>query len=173
MDPFPIKLTGEQIASGLVPVADIAGEDEEDTFLLRKMSEEARNYISSFSWCGAILGSYFGGGVGRIFAVFFFHIRPSLPTVDPWIWVVVGDIPLAYLPFEDCKSPIEVFKTYIRGMRKWVELARQGKIGATEEGVPPVNVPATPEWAEELNGRLDSLTLLVKPYFEDESTTVN
>jgi hypothetical protein len=33
-----------------------------------------------------------------------------------------------------------------------------------------VNVPATPEWAEELNGRLNLLTLLVKPHFEDEST---
>jgi hypothetical protein len=136
MDSFPIKVTGELVASGLVPVTDIAGEDEEDTVLLREMSEEAKNYISSFSWCGAILESYFGGGVGKIFAVFFFHIRPSRPTVDSWIWIVVGEIPPAYLPFEDCQSPFEVFWTYIDGMSRWVELRDKERPGQMKRAFP-------------------------------------
>jgi hypothetical protein len=151
MNSFPLKITGAQIASDLFPEASIVGEDEDDTALLHKMSEAARSYVSSFSWCSAILNSYFGGGVGGIFAVFFFHIRPNRSDVEPWIWIVVGDIPPAYLPLSDCKSPTEVFRTYIRGMSRWVELARKGETGTPEEGVPPVNVPATPEWAAELN----------------------
>jgi hypothetical protein len=166
-------IEGEQIASELVAAENIAGDDEQDTILLRKMSEEAKQYISSFSWCDTILDAYFGGGVGGIFAIFFFHIRPTRPEVDAWIWVVVGDIPPAYLPVADCQSPAEVFRTYIRGMNKWVELARLGQTGTADEGVPPVNVPVTPEWAEKLNQRLHGLTLAVKPFFEDASNIVN
>jgi hypothetical protein len=166
-DPTP-EIMGTQIASELVPVVNIVGGDEQDTVLLRKMSEDAKEYISSFTWCETILSSHFGGGVGGIFAVFFFHIRPSRSDVDPWIWIVVGDIPSAYLPVSDCESPTEVFRTYIRGMNRWVELARKGQSGTPEQGVPPVNVPATPEWAEKLNQRLYGLTLAVKPFFEDE-----
>ena len=79
----------------------------------------------------------------------------------------------AYLPVNDCDSPAEMFRTYLRGMSKWVELARKGETGTAEQGVPPVNVPATPEWAEKLSQRLQLLTLIVKPFFEDESDTVN
>jgi hypothetical protein len=167
------ELKGEQIASALVPAESIAGDDEQDGILLRTMSEDAKEYISSFSWCDTIRNSYFGGGVGGIFAVFLFHIRPSRPGIDPWIWVVVGDIPSAYLPVADCQSPADVFRTYIHGMSKWVELARLGQTGTTDQGVPPVNVPSTPEWAERLNQKLHGLTLAVKPFFEDDSNTGN
>jgi hypothetical protein len=173
MDAVRIELKGEQVAADLVPVGSIVGDDEQDTVLLRKMADDAERYISSFSWCGPVLKSYFGGGVGGIFAVFFFHIRPSRSDVEPWIWIIVGDIPPAYLPLTDCKSPAEVFRTYFRGLSNWVEFARKGRTGTTEQGVPPVNVPATPEWAEKISQKLHGLTLAVKPFFEDESSTVN
>lgn len=169
---LPAETEGERIASGLVPSEDISGDDEEDTTLLRKMSEDARRYISSFTWCDAVLSSYFGGGLGGVFAVFFFHIRPR-PSVDPWIWVAVGDVPPAYLPVSDCTSPVEFFRTYIRGMSKWVELARLGQRGTPEEGIPPVDAPPTPELAEDLSRRLSTLILVVQPFFESDSDTVN
>lgn len=129
---------------------------------------------SSFSWCEGILESYFGGGVGSIFAVFFFHIRTGRADVDPWIWIVVGDIPSAYLPLSDCETPAQVFRTYVDGMSRWVEFARKGQPGdATPPDVPPVDVPPTPEWAERLSQRLHGLTLIVKPFFEEEPDTIN
>jgi hypothetical protein len=170
------ELEGAQIASGLIPAANINGDDDLDTKLLREMSEDARRYISSFSWCEAVTDSYFGGGVGGIFAVFFFHIRPGRHGVDSWIWTMVGDIPSAYLPLADSHSPAEAFETYIRGMRKWVELARKGKTGNTRQGVPPVSVPATPEWAEKLNKKLEGLILAIRPFFQvndGKTTTVH
>jgi hypothetical protein len=164
---------GEEIAYNLVPTENVSGDDEQDTVLLRNVADEAKQYISTFEWCDAVLDSYFGGGVGGIFAVFFFHIRSNRPEVDPWIWIVVGDIPPAYLPIADCKSPGEVFRTYVDGMSRWVELARKGQRGTAEQGVPPLNVPATPEWAEKLNQKLNGLTFAIKPIFEDESHSVN
>ncbi len=168
------ELKGQQVASELVPSASIVGGDEQDTILLRKMSEDAKSYISSFSWCETILTSYFGGGVGGIFAVFFFHIRPSRPKVDPWIWVVVGDVPPAYLPISDCGSAAEVFRSYIDGMRAWVDLARRGRSGTPAQGVPPVDLPTTPECAETVNQKIRGLILAVKPFFfDDQDTQVN
>ena len=144
----------------------MAGEDEEDTELLKQMLEEAKNYILSFSWCETILGSYFAGGVGKVFAIFLFNISPAHPEVDSWMWIVVGDVPPAYLPLGDCRTSREVFDTYIAGMKRWVELARDGREAAPEDHVPPVNVPPTPEWAESLDGRLRSLRQLLQPFFD-------
>jgi hypothetical protein len=167
------ELAGERIASKLVSKAKICGDDETDTVLLRKMSDEAEQYLSQFSWCSEVLETYFGGGVGGIFAVFFLRIRPKRREVDPWIWVMVGDIPSAYLPVSDCDSPVEAFETYVAGMSRWVELAREGKDGSEEEDVPPVDIPATPEWAERLNEKLQVLMLVIRPFFKEESPYLN
>ncbi len=171
MNAVPIELQGQRVASVLMPARSLIGDDEQDTFLLGEMADDAERYIASFPWYNAVLESFFGGGVGGIFAVFFFHICPSRPDVEPWIWIVVGDIPPTYLPLTDCKSPAEVFRAYLRGMSNWVELARKGQTGLREQGVPPVNVPATPEWAEKLNQKLHGLKLTVKPFFEAEPNT--
>lgn len=161
--------------AGVVPVQEMKGGDEEDTLLLRQMLPEAEAYLRSFTWCGGIQRSFFGGGVGGVFAVFLFNIRPTRPEVGPWIWIVTGDVPSAYLPIEDAKSSAEVFKTYLWGMSKWVEYARSGQNGPAGEEIPPVNVPATPEWAEKLEKRLNSLRLIIQPFFDDpgESSPVN
>jgi hypothetical protein len=178
MEPRPewqSKHDFEVPVAGVVPVQLMKGDDEEETQLLREMSVEADEYLRSFPWCNRVLGSFFGGGVGGIFAVFLFRIDASRPAVGPWIWIVVGDIPPAYLPFEDAESPAEVFRTYMWGMRNWVELARQGRKGTVADNVPPINVPASPEWAEKLAHKLHLLSLLVKPFFDEsgESEQVN
>jgi hypothetical protein len=175
----PLKMPPEGDADapveGVVPVELMAGDDEEDTKLLRVMSSEAEAYIHSFSWCGEISSVYFGGGVGGIFAIFLFKIRPTRPEFGSWMWIVVGDIPPAYLPLEDGKSPKEVFETYMWGMNKWVQLAREGRVGTADDNVPPMDVPATPEWAAKLEQKLQLLTLLVKPFFDgaEGSSQVN
>jgi hypothetical protein len=93
----------------------------------------------------------------------------SRPEVDPWIWIMIGDVPPAYLPRTDCGSPAAAFGTYFHGMSKWVELARKGKSGTPQHGLPPVNLPTTPEWAEKVNQKLRGLTLTIKPLFTGEN----
>jgi hypothetical protein len=82
---------------------------------------------------------------------------------------MIGDVPPAYLPLTDSESPAAAFRTYMRGMSKWVELARKGQVGTPNEGVPPVNVPSTPEWAERVNQKLYGLTLTVQHLFDGSS----
>ncbi len=122
---------------GLIPAERMVGDDDEDTALLREMLKEAKNYALSFSWCKSIVSSYFAGGVGKIFAIFLFNISPARPDVDQWMWIVVGDVPPAYLPLEDCNSGVEVFDTYIAGMKRWVKFAREGTKPAPADCVPP------------------------------------
>ncbi len=157
--------------SGVVPVSLIAGDDDRDTKLLQGMAAAADEYIRSFGWCGSVSRAFYAGGVGGIFAIFLFDIVPTRSEIDRWIWIMVGDIPPAYLPLADAKSARGVFKTYIQGMMRWVQLAREGKEGTSQDGVPPVNVPATPEWAAEVEKRLHAIRLIVEPFFEDEGTS--
>lgn len=168
LSPHSSESEGQLIASELPVSTQLRGEDEKDTALLRGMAEEASHYISSFSWCMNVLDQYFAGGVGGIFAIFFFRIQPARADIDPWIWVMVGDVPPAYLPVTDCKSSAEAFRLYVAGMRRWCEVARRGTDGMHEPDIPPVNVPATPEWAEQLSKRLRVLEFAVKPFFETD-----
>ena len=151
--------------ANVVPVEQMAGDDEEDTTFLQEMLEDAKRYVLSFPWCDTIEKAYFAGGVGKIFAVFLFKITSRNPDVPSWEWIIVGDIPPAYIPLEDCRLPREVFETYIDGMRRWVEIVREGREPAPEDCVPPINVPATTEWAENLSGRLRLLVELIQPHF--------
>lgn len=150
----------------VVPVESMSGDDEEDSTLLRSMLDDARNYLQSFPWCNSIVESYFAAGIGKIFAIFLFRIRTNNPKVPQWMWIVVGDIPSAYLPLEDCPSGGAVFRTYVDGMQRWVQSVREGREITGDDSIPPVNVPATLEWAEDLAGRLKLLQKLIPPLFE-------
>ncbi len=137
--------------SKVVPVAEMRGDDEEDTHLLEEMREEAVNYLTSFRWCLQIIDSYFGLGVGGVVAVFLFRIEPGRENVDEWVWVVVGDLPPAYITVEDAPNPATALDGYIGAMQEWVDAASAGR---TVDGLIPVNVPPTREYAEMLQSRL-------------------
>jgi hypothetical protein len=146
--------------SGVTPISEMRGEDDDETRRLRDMEARAREFISSFDWCDGIRDFYFGDGIGDVFAVFFARIRPARPSVDEHLWIVVGDIPSAYLVADDCPTPRAAVEGYIWEMRKWVALAKEGK---SSRDVIPVIVPATPEWAETLKSRLDALEKKIMP----------
>jgi hypothetical protein len=153
---------------GVIPIFAMKGEDDEDDAELHEMFDRAESYIQSFSWCTAVTASFFGVGVGKIMAIFLFRIIPSRPDVDSCIWIIDGDIPSAYLALEDCNTSLEAFDTYIAGMERWVSVARESGSVAGRPDLPPVNVPATPEWAEELASRLDVLKREFRPLFEEQ-----
>ena len=150
----------------VLPIEQMQGGTAEDTEMLRSMAADATKFISSFSWCESIEATYFGAGVGGIVAIFFFVIRPNPPgSKDRALWVVVGDLPSAYLVIDFTRTPSEALRNYIYEMKRWVELARKGR---SYRGVIPVNVPPTPKWAKELGGRLKFLEQNVVPRFHED-----
>lgn len=140
--------------SKVVPVSEMKGTSEADTALLKSMLQEAQEYITAFTWCGGIREVHFGWGAGDVFAIFLFRIKPTRDDVDEWLWVIVGDLPSAYLVTDACPTPSDALETYIRETGRWVEAARAGK---AMKGLIPLQVAPTQENADLLEKRLRSL----------------
>lgn len=153
-----------RIAADAMPLANILGDDELDTYLLRNMAVEARDYLQSFSWCAAILDGWFTRGIGGIFGIFLFHILPASPDVDEWLWIMNGDLPSIYLSFGDAPSVEEAFREYVAGIRRWVAHVRSGA-EAVPYDVPPIAVAETAERADDLEKRIHSLERILGPVF--------
>lgn len=104
----------------LTPTGKLKGEDAEETSLLRGMFEEAKAYILGQAWCQSVVESYFGVGIGGVVAAFLFRIVPVGDT-DEWLWVVVGDLPTAYLVTDQIERPVDVLAVYCDVMQSWVD----------------------------------------------------
>jgi hypothetical protein len=138
----------------LTPLRAMAGDCAEDTRLLKQMAKEARAYLLSFRWCKGIRRGWFGWGVGGVCAVFFFEILPSRKTIDRRLWVIVGDLPPAYLVVDGSPNPREALGTYVELMQEWVDAIKKGK---SVDRCIPVNVLPTRTNANALRRRLDFL----------------
>ena len=138
----------------MTPTYAITGEDNDETEQLKGLHIRAKDYLQSFPWCGGIKSSYLGIGVGDIVGVFLFEFEPVGDGVDNILWVVVGDIPPAYLVLDQAGDANEALKIYIEEMRVWVKLVFNKK-GVHD--VIPVNVTPTIEHANALKSRLDFL----------------
>lgn len=121
---------------------------------------QARAYLESHNWVSAIKSEYLGYRCDGVIFVFLFEFVPAKPDVPSWTWVIVGDIPSAYISCHHAKTPYVALDGYIGAMEEWVEAAREGKSVAD---IIPVNVPATPAYAEMLGSRLKFLEKNVLP----------
>lgn len=138
--------------ASVLPPSKMAGETPEETRLLQKMQSEAEDFLGSHKWCKRIVERYFGYGVGGVLAIFLFRIVPTNPTVDEWLWTVVGDLPPAYLVTEGNPAPSDALEGYVKELQRWAGAVREGR--ATDELI-PVNVPPTSASVEALQKRLD------------------
>jgi hypothetical protein len=145
------SLMGVHHFKGVVPVAEMRGEDDAETSQLKTMLDDAVAYLRSFAWCLEIKETYFGFGFGEIVAIFLFRIEPAKRDVDEWLWVVIGDLPPAYLVTDNAKNPAAALDCYVGEMERWVDAVKAGK---PVDHLIPVNVPPTLKWAELLQARL-------------------
>lgn len=129
------------------------------------MYREAKEFLEFYDWCLNIKESFVGILYPGIVAVFLFKIVPNRADVDNWIWVVVGDLPSAYLTTDECPNPATALDGYIGAMLDWVDAAQKGKSVAK---LIPVNVPATKENAYLLKKRLDFLDERILPQYKDD-----
>ena len=138
-------------------VPDIMGDDAEDTALLDNGRSAAR-YITSFAWCPPIGSMYLAYGVGGIVAVFLCDFAQKIANSDKQLWVVVGDLPSAYLVVEPGDGPTEVLESYCDLMQQWVFAVRSS---GDLSKVFPVGAGPTPEHAEMLEQRIATLRELI------------
>lgn len=126
---------------------------------LSELENAALNYIRSFSWSGDVLALFRGVHVPGILGIFLVRLHPAAAGVDEWLWLVVGDVPPAYLVADGNSTPADALEGYIREMRRWVHAARSG---APVDDLIPVNAPPTPDFADMLDRRLESLARAIE-----------
>jgi hypothetical protein len=90
------------------------------------------------------------------------HIVGRGNDVPDWVWVIVGDLPSAYLSIEDAPNAAIALDVYVVGLEQWVMAVRQGR---SVEDLMPMNVPPTPEYADMLDSRIKFLRKEILPGF--------
>ena len=135
----------------VAPVAELDWEDEEDRALYGEMVERARAYLEGFRWCRSVRSLFGGTAVPGVVAVFLAEIVPAEGGVDDRLWVVIGDVPPAYLVLEDLPTSTDALSAYVDHMADWVDAVRSGQ---SVDDLIPVNVEPTEEWADNLAPRL-------------------
>lgn len=141
-------------------VPKIFGDDAEDTELLRAMTRSARDYITSFNWCPPISVCYLAFGVGGVAALFLFKFDRKIQDSDDQLWVVIGDLPSAYLVVEADDSPQQAMDRYCELMEQWIAAVRGF---SSLDTVFPVSVVPTVENAELLEKRIAFLVAEILP----------
>jgi hypothetical protein len=136
----------------LTPAEQIVGDDAEDTELLKKMLQEATNYLQAFRWCPPIDQIYLGYGVGGVVAAFLFHFAEPIQGTEQWLWVVTGDLPTAYFVIDQAPDPASALEGYCQLMEDWARAVLEAR---SLDDVFPVKAKPTPDNAKSLLSRLD------------------
>jgi hypothetical protein len=121
---------------------------------VRTLAARAQSYVEHFGWCQEVRACHLGFAISGVLGVFRVELEPRGAGVDPAVWVVVGDLPPAYLVFEEGDGWQDGLRSYVDEMRRWVATVRAGE---STLDVIPVNAPATSLNADLLASRLDFL----------------
>lgn len=139
---------------------EITGDDERDTALLRGMANTARKFITQFAWCPPLATIYLAHGVGDIVAVFLAEFSQRIGETDDKLWVIVGDLPSAYLVVEPEDSAAKALERYCELMEDWIAAVRDH---SDLRDVYPVAAEPTTENAEMLEKRVAFLLAEIIP----------
>ena len=144
----------------LVPTTRMQGESRRETKELRSMLAKAREYISSFNWCPDIAETYLGIGIGGVVAVFLFQFTQKINGTDGTLWVVVGDVPSAYMVTDQAPDARAALGVYCDLMEAWAKAVIEGK---PTSNAYPVEAEPTTENAASLLSRIEFLRGRILP----------
>jgi hypothetical protein len=144
----------------LTPAEQIAGENAEETDLLKEMLQNATTYLRSFRWCPPIDRVYLGCSVGGVVAVFLFHFHEQIQGADEWLWVIEGDLPTAYLVLDRANNPASALEVYCNLMEEWAKAVLESR---PLKDVFPVNTEPSTDNANNLLKRLNFIRTRLLP----------
>ena len=129
----------------------IEGDDPEDTELLREMAAEARDYIEDFEWAPRITSIHLALGIGGVVGAFLVQFDEVIEDSDDALWVIVGDLPSAYVIVEPGDDGMTALSRYCELMEDWTTNVLEGH--SLDDSF-PVDAEATHEHADMLNQRI-------------------
>ncbi|MBE7478991.1 MAG: hypothetical protein HS104_03225 [Polyangiaceae bacterium] len=119
---------------------------------VRELAREAENFLTSHTWCRSVVAGRLAFAIPAVLGVFLFDIVPAQPEIDATLWVVVGDVPPAYLAVDPDASWQSALAGYVDEMRLWIAAVRAG---TPTTDLIPVDAEPTLEHADMLASRLD------------------
>jgi len=116
------------------------------------MTAAATAFLAGQPWCSRVLSTVPVFAIAGVIGAFRCSLIPRQPEADVMVWVIVGDVPPAYIVHEPGDSWQDALAGYVSEMERWVDAVRAGQ--RPGDDVIPVNVPATSENADLLASRL-------------------
>lgn len=137
---------------GLVARSDLAEVYEpEDAAEIEAMFDEAVDFIQSHDWAPPIDDIRIAYGIGGVIAVFFVRLREPIADDDDALWVIVGDLPSAFMVTDDISNAPDALQAYCELMDDWVAAVLHGH---SLDQVFPVRAAPTRDHAEMLASRM-------------------
>ena len=114
--------------------------------------EEAIDFLLSHKWCKKVIKGWHDRDLSiyEKLGVFLFEVESENKLTDSFVWVIVGDIPTAYIDQSVTVSK-DALNIYCDLMIEWSDNILQGK---SLEECYPVKVEPTPENAQLLKSRI-------------------
>ncbi len=107
--------------SDMTPISALGSADFEYIDEVIELSTRATTYLGAMPWCEEIINGWLCEAWGHIIGVFYFHFRPSRPGIPHFVWIIVGDLPPAYLAVETGSSAVQIVEGYVCEMQEWVD----------------------------------------------------
>jgi len=131
-----------------------------------ELVDEANSYLDRFPWAEGRKNLWVAHCVPGILGIFLVELDPRGQNIDQYVWVVVGDLPPAYLSSMYAKSPWDALDGYLGEMKAWADAVEKGK--STDDLI-PVDAPPTAENVQALRSRLDFLAQEILPHLASSS----
>jgi hypothetical protein len=119
-----------------------------------QFGSRCRDYLSSLNWITEINDLNLAYGIGGIIGIFLAKVSTSYPDIPNYHWIIIGDLPPAYIDFEENSDWKAALDAYITEMSLWVEAVRADK---PLDDIIPVTATPTLEHADMLESRLQFL----------------
>ena len=129
----------------MIPAAQIESPE------VRELAETASSFVASQRWCRKVTDVRLAWACAGVLGVFQVDLQPARAEVDTTLWVVVGDLPPAYLVLDESPTWKDALRGYVAEMNRWVHAVKHG---LPLDDVIPVPAEPSDEHADMLAGRL-------------------
>ncbi len=140
--------------TNLIELSYLQDKRDSDSKELVEMCAKAEAFIRSFRWCPPIRRTLVGYGLPGVVAVVLFEFAEKIEGMDERLWVIVGDLPSAYIVVEKGDDAADALSRYCDLMTAWVISVRTDE---RAEDVFPVDAPRTLANANSLESRISFL----------------
>ena len=131
--------------------------------------DKANAFLDEFIWAKGRKNLWVADCIPGVLGIFLAELDPPGPEVDQYIWVVVGDLPPAYLSSEYANSPKDALDGYMGEMLAWVEAVESGN--STDDLIPNNGAPTLAN-ARALRSRLEFLSREILPHLPGDDGQV-